>query len=162
MKAAADHVTVAGIIMVGDIIVHPTSISSCQGSGLANVIWTSPINGTITISGNVWWGGWSDDRRGVTWLLFDNNTQPNTGIMYTVDSSTRSNPVNFGSFTKTVSVGDTVMFEAVTAPDITYPWFVGVNLTIDATSTRSTPEPTTMLLLGLGLMGLAGVRRKLS
>ena len=62
--------------------------------------------------------------------------------------------------TKTVSVGDTVMSEAVTAPGITYPWFVGVNLTIDATSTRSTPEPTTMLLLGLGLMGLAGVRRK--
>jgi hypothetical protein len=25
----------------------------------------------------------------------------------------------------------------------------------------TTPEPTTMLLLGLGLMGLAGVRRKL-
>ena len=43
--------------------------------------------------------------------------------------------------TKTVSVGDTVMSEAVTAPGITYPWFVGVNLTIDATSTQSTPEP---------------------
>jgi hypothetical protein len=148
-------------VMAGDIMVHPTSVSSSLPLGEGNITWTSPINGTITISGNVWWGGWNGETRGVTWLLFDNSTQLNTGTMYNGNSSTRSNPVNFGSFTETVSVGDTVMFEAITASGVTYPWFVGVNLTIDAEPIQSAPEPATMLLLGLGLAGLVGFRRKL-
>ncbi|MBN1380294.1 MAG: PEP-CTERM sorting domain-containing protein [Deltaproteobacteria bacterium] len=34
-------------------------------------------------------------------------------------------------------------------------------IVVEATEKQSVPEPTTMLLLGLGLIGLAGIRRKI-
>ena len=40
-------------------------------------------------------------------------------------------------------------------------WFEKMSLTANGCDYTSVPEPTTMLLLGLGLVGLAGVRRKI-
>ena len=40
----------------GDVVMHSTDGFNGIGSGVGNVIWTSPINGTATISGNVWMG----------------------------------------------------------------------------------------------------------
>ena len=158
LKATQDNAFDANV-KAGDIMVHPTSAVgiSAYNQGEANVIWTSPINGTITITGNVWWGGLYPDRA-VTWYLFDKSDQLGFGTVGYGDGTSHDNPSTFGSFTRTVSVGDTVMFEAVTASGHQYPWFVGVNLSIDA---QPTPLPPAALLLAPGLAGLAVLRRRL-
>ena len=148
----------------GDIIFHPTSsdhVTSSYDEGEGYAKWTSPIDGVITISGNVWTGqnGFGSSRS-VDWGVYLNAAQLDHG---TVDYSGNNNGRNFNIGTSyNVHVGDTIIFKGQTTSGYAYPWFVGVNLTIDATPTQSVPEPATMLLLGVGLMGLAGIRKKLS
>jgi len=143
--------------LAGDIAVHPTSHTGSTSQDPANVIWTSPIDGTIAISGNIWWGGWEVDRS-THWELYLNDDLLNSGTVGGYDIYDRSNPMLINdSGILNVNSGDIVTLELTEINPNTWSWFTGVNLTIDA---QPVPVPATIFLFGTGIAGLAGIRAR--
>jgi hypothetical protein len=155
--------TLAKDWQAGDIVVHTTDPDNGVGNGVANVTWTSPIAGTIGITGNAWLGraiGRSDD-----WEIYLNNTLLTKGSLFDGDPYDRANPFNFAAGSGganilnniAVNTGDVVKLQLVkTAPAGD---FVGVNLAISATqSSTAVPEPFT--IIGTLIGGTAAVRMR--
>ncbi len=143
-------------LVTGDIVVHPTSHTSSSSQAPVNVIWTSPIDGTIAISGNIWWGGW-ETARYTDWKLYLNGTLLDFGTVSGYDLYCRDNPMLInGGGTLNVNAGDFVMLELAEHEGI-WSWMTGVNLTIDA---QPVPLPSSMLLLGTGLAAFGGIKRR--
>jgi hypothetical protein len=147
----------------GDIIVHTTDSLNGIGSGLSNLTWTSPIAGTIGITGNAWLGRAID--RSNDWEIYLNNTLLTKGSLFDGDPYSRANPFNFAAGSGganilnniAVNTGDVVKLQLVkTAPAGD---FVGVNLAISATqSSTAVPEPFT--IIGTLIGGTAAVRMR--
>jgi hypothetical protein len=74
---------------------HSTDGFNGIGSGVGNVIWTSPINGTATISGNVWMG--RDINRLNHWALYNNSVLVTDGDIFSGDPYNRASPFNFAN-----------------------------------------------------------------
>lgn len=166
---AMDHVPVwmqidtsMSDLVAGDITVHPTShTSSSSPKAAANVIWTSPVDGTITISGGVWWGGWEGVDRCTDWGLYLNTQVLDFGTVGPGDAYDRSNPMPMnGGGVLAVHPGDIVQLMLSQIDRETYSWFTGVNLTInaEASTTPAVPVPSAVLLVGTGMAGLGGIR----
>jgi hypothetical protein len=139
----------------GDIITHSGNVSDFANSSV--VVWTSPVDGTVNISGDTWKArniGRSND-----WALYLNNTILTGGTLASGDSHTSATPFlfqdGFGGASAlediTVHVGDEISFRLTKSANSPFGDYAGVNLTLDATAV---PEPATLSLLFLGGAGL--------
>jgi hypothetical protein len=145
--------------LAGDIVIHTTDGASGAGNGFGNVAWTSPLNGFADISGAVWMG--RDIGRSNHWRLMINGVTVTEGDISSGDIYDRASPFNLatgtggsGAVTNVpVSIGTIIALEferTSVAGD-----FVGTKLTIDAV-----PEPSSVLLCALGLLGALARRRR--
>jgi hypothetical protein len=120
---------------IGDVVVHSTDSYNGVGHGVANVVWTSPINGYVTIVGGVWLG--RDIGRANCWELYYRNSLISTGYVYSGDSYCRTNPFNFSAgsggpsalIRLPVLIGDQIQLNIVKS-STTDADFAGVNLSI--------------------------------
>jgi hypothetical protein len=148
----------------GKVIVHSWDpLNGAPDSDPANVTWTSPIDGTVVISGDTWLArktlGRSND-----FALSLNGTALTDGTVTSSDDFTSSTPESFGDFTETVHVGDVVKFQVTQAVDSPAGEFEGVDLTIVATTLTVVPEPSSFVLVNVGalLLGWRALKGRLA
>jgi uncharacterized repeat protein (TIGR01451 family) len=118
----------------GDVSVHSSDSGRGENFGPANVTWTSPSAGVITISGSAWISRTTD--RSNRWTLYLNGNSLSSGQMFGGGPYNRSNQFNFSAGSGgaaaivniPVSAGDVVKLEVTKLS--TYGDFVGVNLRI--------------------------------
>ena len=152
-------------VRTGDVFVHSTDNFRGPG-GVANVTWTSPIDGVISVSGAAWIT--RDIGRSNTWELFLNGVSLSSGSVFSGDPFDRDNPFDFATgsgggsalLNLAVSTGDVLRLDIArtsSAGDL-----VGVELTIDAVS--AIPIPAALPLFGsaLAALGFFGWRRRFS
>src|SRR5687768_13623576 len=77
-------------IAPGDVVVHTWDISNGGPAGEANVTWTSPVDGSVDVTGAVWHG--RDISRSNTWMVLKNGVTFTSGAVN--DSSSRAAPVD--------------------------------------------------------------------
>ena len=147
--------------LIGDVVTHTTDENG-TGNGPANVTWTSPLNGTVDISGVVWMG--RDVFRSNHWTLSLNGVPLTGGDISSGDTFNRASPFNFAAGSSgasvlndvPVTIGDVITLQIVKTSTIGD--FAGVNFTIDAV-----PEPSSFALCAIAAAALGiGLRRKTS
>ncbi len=148
---------------IGDVVTHTTDANGI-GHGPANVTWTSPVIGTVDISGGVWMA--RDVFRGNHWTLSLNGVPLTGGDIFSGDSFNRASPFNFAAGSGgasvlnnvPVTIGDVITLQIVKTSE--QGDFVGVNFTIAA---AAIPEPSSLALCTIAAAGLSlGLRRKKS
>jgi hypothetical protein len=106
---------------------------------------------------------WGSNRNDVD-AIFNGQTLSGFEALVTTDLAPTSVPwYVFAIFYNATSGNNVYMGSDAFSGNMLPPGFVGLanpGFEGSAHNSSSVPEPTTMLLLGLGLMGLAGVRRK--
>jgi hypothetical protein len=128
--------------------------------------WTSPIKGTIDISGSIWFGQSGLDRNN-NFYLYLNGTLLAQG---NVSNNSHNGKANALSFFDALVSGQTLSGLSVNQNDVV--WLVnakgstpgtvsGINLTITETA-NPVPVPPAVWLLGSGLLGMLGIRRKIN
>jgi hypothetical protein len=151
----------------GDVMIQTYDPTNGGSSGPANILWTAPVSGTVTISGSLWYAlnGLSVNRTDAFSLTLASSLADagilNSGVVgyNTTTGSSFASPLTYSDSTPLqVNAGDTIDLSVVfcqssiagcpTATSIAA--LVGVTLDIQETSS-ATPEPST------GLLALAGI-----
>lgn len=169
-RSASTPLSTAYDWQIGDIVVHTQDNSNGPDNGPANVVWTSPSAGTVSITGAVWEGRDIADlgggTRGNTWSLYLDNTLLSSGVIRGGDGYTRASPFTFNLGSGGAAVlqnlqvgaGDQIRLEL----DRTglQGDYVGVNLGITVVPEPSSPAVAVSGALLWILLSKRGLRRK--
>lgn len=137
--------------LAGDVVVHTTDPFNGQGSGNANVLWTSPDAGSAIITGSAWIG--RDIGRSMNWQLLVNGVAADSGFLASGDAFSRATPDTFSVSVPSLAVGDTVELRFISASAAGD--FVGMTLDI----TTTVPTPATAPIAALAMLTIAHRRR---
>ncbi len=143
----------------GDVVGHTWDPFNGGLNGPLNILWTSPGNGTIDISGLLWNATQNWPTRSNDWYLLVNGTQVDSGHLAPGDGHTSSNPWLFSDNGFAVSGGDTVELLLQSPNPDAGGDFIGMNIIVDYTPSSSVPEPGTVSLLVVGF-GLSRLFRR--
>lgn len=143
---------------LGDIIVHTQDQYGNPYDHEANVTWTSPITGTIDVTGSVWMDH-AYPARGNQWNLYVKGELVSSGTLSGTDSYDRSSPFLLSAGSGGINplkgihvdAGDIVELQLVRTTVNGY--FIGTNLTISAV-----PENGTVALFCAGLAAITARR----
>jgi hypothetical protein len=132
-------------LQIGDVALHTTDVTNGVGSGPGNVTWTSPIAGTVDLSGSVWEA--RDIGRSNRWSIDINGIVVSQGDISATNSS-RSSPFDLASGTGgtaalnniSVSVGEVIKLQFDETSSDTGGDFVGVNFAVNVV-TCTPPAP---------------------
>ncbi len=124
-------------VIAGDVAVHTTDSFNGSASGTANVIWTSPADGTIDVAGAVWMA--RDIGRSNDWFLLLNAAALSGGSISSGDPFDRANPFDFADGSggaevlQDIPVSDGDLVELRITKTSGFGDFVGVDLRITLT-----------------------------
>lgn len=123
-------------VIPGDVLMHSRDNANGGTNGEGSIVWTAPINGSVSIAGSVWIS--RDIGRSLVWNLRHNGTLLTSGGVASGDSYSRANPMALGAGSGgpfvlhaiAVNPGDTIAFENLTAPASPYGDLIAINLGI--------------------------------
>ncbi len=145
--------------LAGDIYVH----APYTPGGYTSAIWTSPIAGTVSVSGEIWhllnlgrandWGIYRNNVLLTAGTVSDSGTSRTAPILFSTGSGGASALTDIA-----VNNSDTIEFRLWQNPGSPYPDPDGVTLNIAS----PVPEPSTIAILGLSSAFLAVIYRRRS
>jgi hypothetical protein len=149
--------------LTGDVIVHTTDAANGSSSGIANLLFVSPVAGIADISGALWNARNSFTNRAQKWELRIDGTLVDSGLLPGNGTVTRSSPDAINLSSISLDLNDQVVlsiFMDVSNGSVLGD-FVGLSLNIDiAPNTVPLPAALPLLAGGLCVVALLARRRK--
>ncbi len=146
---------------IGDVVVHTTDSTNGPASGIANLLFISPVSGVADISGAIW--NARDALRAQKWELRVDGNLVDSGVLPGNGTVTRAAPDAINLSNINLDANDLIVLSIFMDASNTTGFgdFVGLSLNIDITP-GETPLPAALPLFagGLGALGLLGWRRK--
>jgi hypothetical protein len=147
------NVTGSPIPENGTVILPPGELNMDPEDNVLMVQWTAPSTGTWSVSG--FYSGLDTQSASHPAEVVLNSTT----TLFSTTVNTPGKVSNF-SFTQALNAGDKLGFEVGTGNG-GFNLGTGFDATISGGSAAAVPEPTSWSLLGLGLAGLAVLRRRM-